>query len=58
MDGGATDSDGAASAWAHATSRWGWADGAALVEMQEVGSTYFVQGFWAVRNSLTLQITA
>lgn len=42
VDGGATHSDGAASARAHAASRWGRAVGVALVEMQKVGSTYFV----------------
>lgn len=42
VDGGATDSDGATSSWAHAASRCGWAVGAALVEMQEMGSAYFV----------------
>lgn len=52
VDGSAKDSDGAASAWAHTSSRWRWAVRAALVEMQEVGSAYFIQGFWTVRNSL------
>lgn len=55
VDGSAQAGDGAAGAGEHSSGGWGWEDGTALVEMQEMGCPYSLQTLRKVMYNTALK---